>query len=369
VPKDGKHSEEPLPTGTGDSSSPNIVAQKRHESLPHSVPITPPILGDREPRSKAHLDASSVDGTPLSPVKNINNVCDTRGLEDGNGNVEQRENIGCNTPPRSGQDDSIAVPNSEIGPPSEHPRTSGRCSKAADRTAPSHGEIVNDIGDCHGSSDNMANAQEYRSPTASLPCKDHGEPLDTSGNNRPHKRRRSNDRRPKTLSELPLSEARRASDRAAELQPLNPVIICTQPLSLGANSSACGSSPVRQICEKDRSSIIFTNDDLKTARGPRTRAMARAEASSQLAYGSNDSHLSCKAQSYSKAEDDLLRDLVQQGLSWHEIESIIFSLRFPERSLGSPQKRWSRVLRFTVPLSSSRCSRRKRIPKLNPGNL
>jgi hypothetical protein len=205
VPNNGKRSE-------GDSSSPGIIVQKGHESLQHATPIVLLLLGNCDPRLKAHLDASIVGGTPPSPVTSVNNACDTHWLDDGKRNTEEHENTCCNTPRRSGQDDSIGVPNSEISPPSGHPRTSGRYSNAFDRTAPAHGEILNNIGDRRGSGDDMANAQEYHNLIAPLPCKDHDEPLDTLENNHPHKRRRSNSRRTRNLSKIPLFETHQASD-------------------------------------------------------------------------------------------------------------------------------------------------------------
>ena len=98
---------------------------------------------------------------------------------------------------------------------------------------------------------------------------------------------------------------------------------------------------------------------IKTARGPRTRMKARAEAATVCEFNSS-CHLSCRTHLYSRAEDDLLQNLMDQGLSWDEVRKS-FSQRFAGRELRSPQMHWSRSLKFTLlSLSTRWCSKRKR---------
>lgn len=55
----------------------------------------------------------------------------------------------------------------------------------------------------------------------------------------------------------------------------------------------------------------------------------------------DSSHRSyCRTRLYSEAEDDLLRNLMDQGLSWYEVKKS-FGHRFAGRDLRSLQMRWS----------------------------
>lgn len=99
---------------------------------------------------------------------------------------------------------------------------------------------------------------------------------------------------------------------------------------------------------------------IETTGGPRTRARARSEAASKPIRDLYSSRRSPRrARPYSGVEDDLLRDLMDQGLSWDEVGKS-FGQRFAGRDLRSLQMRWSRSLKSTSPSLPTRYSNRKR---------
>ncbi|GKZ33055.1 hypothetical protein AbraIFM66950_002774 [Aspergillus brasiliensis] len=89
---------------------------------------------------------------------------------------------------------------------------------------------------------------------------------------------------------------------------------------------------------KKAASPVLERAEVATARPPRTRARARAEASSHLSHNR-------AVRLYSAAEDDLLRNLVLRGLPWEQIEHE-FGPEFAKRGKKSLQGRWSKNLKF-----------------------
>lgn len=156
------------------------------------------------------------------------------------------------------------------------------------------------------------------------------------------------------------------------------------PPQLGQAPTHCATSEVSKTSPSSCESLTDTNDDdgllnlqsgvqnlTKNARpgsairkrlanaglkigaeatsGPWTRARVRAEASRSFPT-------SCKAQSYSATEDELLRKLVGRGLPWKQIE-MEFGQDFSGRNLRSLKVCWSRYLKFAA--RSERLSKRR----------
>lgn len=226
-------------------------------------------------------------------------------------------------------------------------------------TAPSLGESFSNVYNSCRSDDDKENMQENTDRIAPLPCNNQDEAVDIPGkeNNHPAKRLRGNGRESQSLDTTPL-QMRPAPDQRTELRPPKPTAEGTRLLSM-ATEYPSNEILAQPVCQDNLFSTALANCYVKTTRVPRTRARARAEAAPQLVRDDATCPLSSKTQLYSEAEDKLLRNLVEQGLPWNEVEKA-FCQRFPGRNLRSLQMRWSRKLKFAVPLPSARCSQRKR---------
>lgn len=148
------------------------------------------------------------------------------------------------------------------------------------------------------------------------------------------------------------------SERRTESKPTSPFTEETRLPSTKTRCSSTDNIPPQLVCLENDTFANSISRYIKTARGPRTRTKARAEAATVCEFDSSR-HPSCRTRLYSRAEDDLLRNLMDQGLSWDEVEKS-FGQRFAGRELRSLQMRWSTILKFTLPSLSTRCSKRKR---------
>lgn len=122
-------------------------------------------------------------------------------------------------------------------------------------------------------------------------------------------------------------------------------------------SSVKGTRP--QVCLKSGSFSNPARCCIETIGGPRTRARARAEAASKPVHDlCSIRRSSLRARPYTRAEDNLLQKLMDQGLSWEEVGKA-FSQHFVGRDLGPLQMCWS-SLKLASLSNPTRYSKRKR---------